>query len=130
MQKTQDKMTEEIANLKTARALTAAQTATEAERPQLIRETSRGTAAESDISTANISAASLRKLLAQKGIDIYSTSAGDVAAKSGMIGSDISKAISPVSDIVSTAMGARNAYFKGRLLQDEYRFPSGTYGGN
>lgn len=124
MSKTIDKMTEEIAKIKADQGLTVAQTRTEAERPDLVYQQKRGTSYEADSSRERVPAAALAGELADKLRTVYSTSAGDALYKSGAIGGDISKTISPLTDIISSALGARNSYWRGTLDRDKYYFGS------
>lgn len=111
--KTLEKMTDEIANLKATNAKISADTAVSRATEPLVREKTRGTAAEADISTAGIAPAALKKQLAIKAIDLYNTGWGDTAYKGSLLGKNVSDAISPLGDLVNSATKMRNRYHDG-----------------
>jgi len=102
--KTFDKMTQEIANLQTQQAQTAAQTITEQERPPLVRAQSRETAATAKLKELGVSAGEVGAREA-KAILAIPDWLHDTLVQGGFIGRKASDVIDPLATGLSSATG-------------------------
>jgi len=130
MEKTIDKMGTEMAKLE-------AETATEKKRPAAVEASTALTTAQkplveqetktesnkTDITSTQIMVGKLQQRLADIELQMRKTGAGAFLHGAKKVGQDISGAISPLSDIVSSALGARNSFWKGVNERDKYYFP-------
>ena len=107
MQKTVDKMAEEIANLKATRGLTVAETATEMKKPQLLEHTTREMASAADIAREKVPQEMLKADEAGIARGILKTTPGKWISGGAYVGKNLSGALSPVSDLVSSAARVR-----------------------
>jgi len=95
-QKTLDKMTEEIANLKATEGRTIAETATEKEKPLLI--------ANESAKLGNEMPASRVKGLEGKAIEDLSPAVRDTAVKAGYLGGKVSDTIEPITNTARSVL--------------------------
>lgn len=130
MRKTIDKMGDEMAKIK-------AETVTESKRPAAVEASTGLTKAQTgmteqetktesnrtDITSTQIMVGKLQQKLADIELKLRNTSAGAFLHGASKVGTDLSKAISPISDIASSALGIRNSYWKGVNERDKYYFP-------
>lgn len=120
--KTIDKMTDEIANLKETKNKIIAETATEERMPARVTADTQSTVAGTALKGAALEQAMLEKEQARLGREFYSTDAGKLLFQAGLGGQNVSKVISPVSDIVHMGNSARDSYWRGRKSADDLMF--------
>lgn len=106
MEKTLEKMTDEIANLKATRGKIVAETATEAQRPGVEYEKRRVLHTEADTNIARGPQVGLASDLADILRAHYQSSAASGLYRGAASGRDISQMISPATELLNSALGA------------------------
>lgn len=122
LDKTVDKMTDEIARLKSETKLTEAKERTEVEEPARVREATKLIQAHRDISEAELTPALLEKLKARYGIEIFQTPTGKIAVQAGQLGRTAADVVKPITDFGRLGTSGLDAFWRARKARDDLMF--------
>lgn len=117
-----DKLTEEVAVLKTEEKKKSAETLTELEKPALVRSESRRQTALGDINIAELIPALREKLLAMHDIDLYKTDFGKFLRQAGSTGRSAADVVKPITDFGRFGTSGLDAYWRARKARDDLMF--------